>query len=489
MKLTATSKKIAWAALASTLAFTGCTDDDSSSSQTKLQDHSITPALIKKMPGFENLEVFSLISSDDQIEASPYFRFGGSADGSGWLKNDDGNIVALVNNEDNFSVARLTFDKNTLKPVKGEYILNSDGGQWRLCSATLATPGIHGFGPLYLTCGESGVESRTHGIQPLEKALTPGISRELAGLGRWSAENAVPLPKDAYTGKTIILVGDDDSNADGGQLAMYMSTTGDLDNGSLYMLKRTDNVQQEMDIKVGQNVSIEFVKIENHKALKGSEINAKVNELKAVKFGRVEDIDYRKGNASNHREVYFNVTGQDASGFNADKSRSKYGRTYKIVLDQNDPLKGTLSVVMDGDDASRTEGEFQNVDNICVTDNFVYVQEDSNGYGNAKGTEHDAYIWQYTIATGEVKKVFELDHRRTAPDAATYNVGGNSDFGDWEYGSMVDISDLVRVPNTFAICIQPHTWRGDKYKGVDGGSLRRGENQASQIIIVRGIQK
>jgi hypothetical protein len=39
-------------------------------------------------------------------------------------------------------------------------------GTWRLCGATMATVAENGFGPLYLTCGESGEESRTHGINP-----------------------------------------------------------------------------------------------------------------------------------------------------------------------------------------------------------------------------------------------------------------------------------------------------------------------------------
>ena len=123
---------------------------------------------------------------------------------------------------------------------------------WRLCSVTMATPEEHGFGPLYLTCGESGQESRTHGINPRADVGSAGISKEIAGLGHWSAENAVPLPKEAYTGKTAILIGDDDSDINGGQVALYLSNTvGDLDNGSLYMLKRINGNQKEMDMKVG----------------------------------------------------------------------------------------------------------------------------------------------------------------------------------------------------------------------------------------------
>jgi hypothetical protein len=82
--------------------------------------------------------------------------FWGSADGSGLLRNVDGTFT--------FSESRRQFCS-----IKGNFwqniqtykrrILNSNGGTWRLCGATMATVAEHGFGPLYLTCGESGEES------------------------------------------------------------------------------------------------------------------------------------------------------------------------------------------------------------------------------------------------------------------------------------------------------------------------------------------
>jgi hypothetical protein len=311
-------------------------------------------------------------------------------------------------------------------------------------------------------------------------------SKALAGLGRWSAENAVPLPKTAYAGKTAIIIGDDDSGANAGQVALYLSNTvGDLDNGSLYMLKRNDDKQTEMDMKVGAKFPVSFVQIPNHKALTGAQINAQVNTLKAIKFGRVEDVDYRKGtDAAAGREVYFCVTGQNNTGVNADYSRSKYGRVYKLVMDATDPLKGVLEVILDGDDKTGIAKTFQNVDNICVTTNYAYVQEDPNSYGDET---HDSYIYQYDLRTGTIKPFIAVDPRRTAADAATYNVGGLSKFGQWEFGAMIDVSETIGIPNSFVISLQPHTWIGDKYKNADGGTLRPNENQASQMILVTGV--
>lgn len=469
-----------------------CDNNDKSDTNTGaktdvvLSNQSVTPVLLKKQAGFENLELFSLLTSDDVLPESPGYVFGGSADGSGLLKNSDGTFTFLVNNEDNFAVSRITLDK-TFKPVKGEYLLNSNGGTWRLCGATMATPLEHGFGPLYLTCGESGEESRTHGVNPYANVGGASVTKELSGLGRLSAENALPLRKSAYSGKTVIVIGDDDSGTYGGQVFMYVSNTvGDLENGSLYMMKRNDDNQKEKDMVTGQTYPVTFVKIDNHTTMTGAQINASVNTLKAIKFGRVEDLDYRKGGNDADRELYFNVTGQPISGTNADASRTKYGRVYKLNLDKSNPLVGKLEVILDGDDRTGIAGKFQDPDNICVTKNYVYVEEDANGYGDET---HDAYIYQYDIAKKQLKVVVELDHRRTAADAAKYNVGGTSAFGSWEYGALIDVSEQLGIEDTFLLSVQPHTWTGDKYKGVDGGTLRTSEKQASQIVVIKGLAR
>lgn len=450
--------------------------------QIEWKDHSSTPAFIKKLSGFGNVGVYTLISSDDTLSQSPGYIFGGSADGAGLVKQGN-NYVMLVNQEDNYSVSRITLDK-TFKPVKGEYLLNSDGGQWRLCSATMATPADHGFGPLYLTCGESNVEGNVHGLDPLAPAGNPSVGHELKALGYRSAENAVPLPKKTYPGKTAIVLGEDADDASGGQVFLYLAnSTGDLQNGDQYMLRRTDGNQRETDMTVGASYDVEFTPYD--KTLTGKLVADLTDQLKAIKFGRVEDVDYRKGSAEAGREIYFTVTGQDRSGVNADGSRTMYGRVYRLRLDASNPLKGKLEVILDGDDNKGPAAAFQNPDNICVTENYVYIQEDSNGYGTE---DHDAYVYQYTISNKQLKPVFELNHFRDTPNGTRYG-GTGSKFGSWEYGALVDISDVIGVPDAFTLCIQPHTWRGDRYKGVDGGAKRSSENQASEIVYIKGLPR
>lgn len=502
MQLTLRKLSIASFLLAS-ITITSCkkNDETANASLISFTNKSVTPPLLNVLPGFNDVTVYSVIGSDDDIPGSTGYVFGGSADGAGFLKNVDGTFTYIVNHEDNFAVSRITLDA-TLKPTKGEYILNSTGGLWRLCSATLATQAEHGFGPLFLTCGESGEESRTHGVDPLAINFNPGQSKELTGLGRWNAENAVPLNKNAFPGKTVIVIGDDDSGAEGGQVVLYISNTvGDLNNGSLYVMRRTNNNFRERDMVEGTSYDVEFVKIDNASTLTGRQLNLASVTSNAIRFGRVEDVDYRKGSAANNRELYFTVTGQNNTGTNADNSRSKYGRAYKLNLNDTDPTKGKLEVILDGDNRTGIAKDFQNPDNIMVTQNYVYVQEDPNsGYNDQT---HDALIYQYDIATKQLKKVFELDQRRNTSDAAKYNVPGSSSgypvpagapatsggLGSWEYGSLIDVSDETGSPNTFLLCIQPHTWTGDRYLNADKGTIRTAERQASQIVLIKGLPK
>lgn len=128
----------------------GCQNDDNDSNKINEEIDFTTksniPAFVFAQPGFENLEISTLISTTDVLPESPSFIYAGQPDGAGFMKNPNGDgYVMITNHEILQSVSRVYFDK-TLKPVKGDYIVDAVGGQTRLCSATLATPEIHGFG-------------------------------------------------------------------------------------------------------------------------------------------------------------------------------------------------------------------------------------------------------------------------------------------------------------------------------------------------------
>lgn len=474
----------------------GCNDDDNKKPSDDAINTSIdftsqskVPAFVFPMTGFENLKISTLIASSDVLPESPKFVYGAQPDGAGLMKNPSGEGYILITNHEILqSVSRVYLDK-TFKPVKGDYLVDGVGGLTRLCSATLATPEIHGFGPIFLTAGESGQESMVHGINPLglstDKSRT---DRVLPALGKASMENAVPLPKEAYPGKTVILIGEDQSYAtshvSAGQLIMYMSSVGDLTNGKLYALKRTDGNQVETDMKLGSSYPVSFVEIPNAKNLTGAVINTTVNDLKAIRFSRVEDVDYRKGSASNNREVYFTATGQATNNAPVD-GYTMWGRVYKLKMDASDPLKGTLELAVEGDSTPGTG--IINPDNLCVTENYVYIQEDGDSYyADAK---HDSYIWQYNIATKQNKPWLNMNHKRT--DAAwntLYNQTGEMRFGSWEFGAMEDISDIIGVPNTFTVNIHPHTWQSDAFKNADGSGTQTNK-EGGQTVIIRNVQR
>lgn len=447
--------------------------------QIMFENKSATPLLVKAMPGFDDLKMYTLIGSDDILSQTPSFVFGAQPDGAGLLKNPDGEGYIMINNHEILrSVSRVYLDKN-LNPTKGEYIVDAEGGMWRLCSATMATPEENGFGPVFLTAGETGPDSRIHAIDPFgsvsDKKRT---DRVLPALGRASMENALPLNKHAFPGKTVIMMGEDDSN---GQLIMYISNTvGDMTNGKLYFLRRTNQNSVETDMAVGTTYDAEFVEIDNASTATGNEIVAQSIAKKAVQFARVEDLDYRKGSPANNREIYFVATGVANT-----VGKNMWGRLYKVVLDANDPLKAKITPVADG--GINPGNDLINPDNVCVTENFVYIQEDGDSY--YPDAKHDSWIWQYNIETGEYKPFITMDHRRhDAVFNAKYNTTGNNRFGSWEFGAMLDISDLIHVPNTFLLNIHAHTWQDQRFLNADGTTVTNNK-EGGQVVILQGVAK
>ncbi|WP_294228829.1 hypothetical protein [uncultured Chryseobacterium sp.] len=473
-----------------------CNDETTDSNENpvnqniKIENFSKEPAFAYGMSGFENLNITTLISSSDVLAGSPNFVFAGQPDGMGIMKdpNSEGYLM-ITNHEITKSVSRVYLDK-TFKPVKGEYILNGIGGMTRLCSATLATVAEHGFSA-FLTAGESGEESMVHAINPLAAvAQAADQSRVKPALGKASMENAVPLPKDISNGKTYIMIGEDQSfsssHQSAGQLIMYVSDTqGDLNNGKLYALKRTNNNYTETNMTKGNQYDVEFVEISNAKNLTGAQINQKNIDNNAIRFSRVEDVDYRKG-AGKGREIYFTATGESSDGVNPKAGLTMWGRVYKLVLNESNMLTGKLEVVAEGD--SNPGSNLINPDNLCVTENYVYIQEDGDSYYPA--ATHDSYIWQLNISTKQYKPWLNMKHNRNdAAWQAAYNQSGQlTKLGSWEFGAMIDISDIIGVPNTFAVNIHSHTWQKDAFANADGAGVNTNK-EGGQTIIIRNVQK
>lgn len=479
--------------LASTMFLASCNLDDhtgnppSPNGKIELKNHSVSPVLVKKTSEFSNIEIYNLLSSEDTY--IPDFTYGSMADGAGLLKNRNGSYTLINNIEADYSIARITLDE-TFKPIKGEHILNAVAtANTAQCSGSMITIEEHGFGPLYLSGGEWGGSSKgVFATDPYKDTSAASTPRMLTAMGQWSTENAVALNKRAYPGKTVVFIGDDNSDNEvpSGQLGMYVGSHGDLEGGKLYGLKVTaPDVTYEMDMEEGVSYSMEFVElVEKDIDL----LDAEAKEKGVMGFSRLEDIDWRRGySRKNNREVYFAVTGRDKPGLIGKGTRS--GRIYKVELNNIDPYgPGKITCVLDGDKVGGKAEAFHSPDNILVTENYAYIQEDPNGIQDFKpAADHYSRLYQYNLNNGELKVVLECDQTKAA--AAGYGNTGRI----WEITGMIDISDVINVDKTFLMITQNHGWeRADGVPFTDptaNPDVANSRKEGSMLYIIKGLER
>jgi len=472
--------------------YASCKEDEKeepvvSGNPVELKSHSVTPSLMKLSPEFSSVEVYPLISSEDKLVNTPNFIYGSMADGAGLIKNTDGTFTLINNIEADYSIARITLD-NTFKPVGGEYILNAVAtASTAQCSGSLITPAEHGFGPLYLSGGEWGGSSNGVFVtDPFKSAGSASSPEMLTAMGEWSTENAVVIGKDAYPGKTVVFIGDDhaDNTVPSGQLGMYVGNRGDLYGGKLYGLKVTSsNINYEMDMAEGTSYDMEFVEL-LEKDLDKLDVEAKQKGV--MGFSRLEDIDWRRGDANAQREIYFAVTGRKKADLIG--KGTVYGRVYKVELNDNDPTKGgKITCVLDGDKIGGKAKMFHSPDNIVVTENYAYIQEDPNGYPDNADKNHFASLYQYNLNTGVIKKVMECDQNKA--ESLGYGVASTA----WEITGMIDISNTVGKDKTFLMITQNHGWEktgGETFTDpLANSDIAGSSKEGSVMYIVKGLAR
>ncbi len=464
---------------------------------TIFADKSSFAPLVAISPQFNFVKAYSLISTPDVIGGN--FQLAGSADGAGLISDNQGGYIYVVNCEDSYAVARVFLDENLI-PTTGDYLLNSGVADFsRQCSGTMFEASIHGGSQDIFLSASENFNYDVKGINPRVTTPTPTADFGLDALGEFAWENAVPLPKDAYSGKTVIIGGDDDSSGSEGQVTMYYSTQGDADftNGKIYVLRfkeisngagevqnvTANTTYNEGSLDFGQTYDVEFVEIVNGASMTQSEMETACTAVNASQFMRVEDVDYQKGSDANGRNVFFAVTGRGPGT----GTYNDWGTVYNLKLDPNNPLQGTVRQIVSGNTSTNNmDGnlpDLQSPDNICVTENFVYIQEDPNSF--SKG--HPAYIYQTDINGNNASKVLELIVRQ---DLAEDNSVGSLDGDQGEFGALIDISDKVGIPGTFILALQPHYWESDNFLSLDGHTNTNYEDkQASQIIILKGLPR
>ena len=157
---------------------------------------------------------------------------------------------------------------------------------------------------------------------------------------------------------------------------------------------------------------------------------------------------------------------------------------YRLILDATNPLIGKLSVVADGaDDPGK---DIINPDNVCATENYVYIQEDGDSF--FPGATHNSLIWQYNIQTGVKKPFMEMKNRTLG--GSKYNPTNDQRFGLWEHGAMVDISDIIGVKGAFTINIHAHSWvEGDKFLNPSKANSVQSYKSGGQTLIITNVPK
>lgn len=456
-----------------------------------LPESGIRP-LVTVFDAFSSIEVEALISTTDDIDTYTTdggFQLGGSADGAGMVLNEEtGNFELLVNCEDHYSVARITLDEN-LRPLKGDYMLNSSVSDFaRQCSGTMWESAIHGgANDLFISSSES-FNYISRGIDPYQAVPTPSAEQHIRSFGQFSWENNVPLPQNAFAGQTVVIGGDDDSSDSEGQIALYYSDQGDadLENGSIYVLKRVGAtaIETEADLDFGVEYDVEFVEIPNGASLSKDEMEQASKDALSLQFMRVEDLDYGKGSDAANRIMYFAVTGRGPGR----GTYNDWGTGYKLELNENNPLRGKLTQIVSGNTAGFNKGDgnmelLQSPDNICVTENYIYWQEDPNSFDRG----HQAYIWQTNLDGENATEVLQIDLEESL------NPLGRTFSG--EFGAMFDVSEKIGEEGTFILSLQPHYWVDLDFAGIDGHDLGippgfPGEDvQGSQLVILRNVPR
>ncbi len=459
--------------------------------------------LVDIFPKFRRVKAYSMISSTDILEDG--FQFVGAADGAGLVRdpNSDG-FLYLLNAEDDYAVARIKLDKN-LTPTGGEWLLNSGVADFaRQCSGTMWEADIHGGSTdLYLSASES-FNYDVKGFDPYQGVPTPTADFGLDALGEFAWENAVPLPENTYSGKTVIIGGDDDSSGSEGQITLYYSENGDADlsGGKIYVLRLLQvsdgaggvvdvedaTIYNESNLDFGVTYDFEFVEIPDGAALTKNEMEDACVANFATAFMRVEDVDYQKGLHKKARNVYVAVTGRGPGR----GTYNDWGTVYKLKLDKHSPLTGKITQIISGNtDTNNMDGNLptlQSPDNICVTENYVYTQEDPNSFDRG----HSAYIYQSDLNGNNIEPVLEF-----VIDPSLSPTGSTEFSG--EYGALIDISDKVGIGGTFLLNLQPHYWIDEAFKNVDGHDMEtrpdaisagaREDSQGGQVLILKGLPR
>ncbi|MGD1837239.1 MAG: alkaline phosphatase PhoX [Nitrososphaeraceae archaeon] len=303
-----------------------------------------------------------------------------------------------INNVNEYAkISKITIDKEG-RVIFGKLLENGSGEYQALCSTTLVKEDTFA-NPLLLTN-----EEHDDGIVIAYDIITE-TKTEMPWLGLFSHENTIIVPN---THNKTLLITSEDNKLDRSQLYAFISNNSDElleGNGQLYVLTGEDNnLSSFRDIQKGIQYTGYFEPVSwDWKTQNSSDLENKVQELNAIDFIKLEDIDFNKNDNS---IFYIADTGTDEAG-----DKYKNVRIYEFKLGQLNQTLNTLdrfnvsfSVILDGDSGS----DMRNPDNLGTSKKSLMIQEDLSDY-NRIDNGVNARILKYGLSTLNLEPVAIID--------------------------------------------------------------------------------
>lgn len=446
------------------------------------------------------VKLTSILSVPDSIAGG--YRMAGIPDGLGAFDNGNGTFTLLMNHEIGNTlgavrahgsigsfVSKWVINKSNLTVVSGSDLMqnvnlydtatqtyvtynssnpSTKAAFGRFCSADLppvsafynAATGKGTQERIFMNGEETNDESRA--MAHIVTGASGGTSWELPALGKGAWENAVASPS---TGdKTVVALMNDGTD---GQVYFYIgnkTNTGTevdkagLTNGTPWGVKVTGFAAERTSTT--SNIAIptpgtrfSLVDMGNVKQMSGVAFNTASNTAGVTKFSRPEDGAW---DPSNPRDFYFNTTDQIDQVTDGVGTQVGRSRLWRLRFDSisNPALGGTIEAVLDG-----TEGQNM-LDNMAIDKyGHILLQED---VGNSA---HNGKIYQYTIATDQLKVLTKHDPARFGDIGLAATAPYNQ---DEETSGIIDMEDILGK-GMFLTSDQAHY--GITGAAVEGGQL------------------
>ena len=412
-------------------------------------------------------------------------------DGLGGFQDGNG-LVLFANHEitssgvdgkfQNARVSRLNIDPATLSVLAGAYAITGKASGFlfqRLCSATFAGQ-AEGFGEGWFFTGEESATSTAGGMQLAVRA-DGSETRTLPWLGRFAHENYITVP--GFNGKTVLIGTDDTSPAGFGaplasELYMYVASdaTGVLNGtGKLYVFTSSAALNSGY-LETGRHITGSFVEVPNAGALTPAGLQAKVNELGAFKFVRLEDADYDRGpeGRSGKPAIYFVDTGNNNARCGA-VACDPFGSIYRMQFDPANPVQN-VQLVLVTRSRGVAAGDWASPDNISISGKSLMLEEDP-AYSEFNRAER---IWNFKLrqggAPGEPQAVAELNTAELT-GATCSDAAGTC----WESSGIIDASAWLGE-GTWLFDVQAHTL---PFSYQDGATRVSVSKEGGQLLYLR----